>query len=126
MNSGSRQRAPFLSRKSILPDLGFDDSEVLEIVVKAELYRGLLQYIKERGFSEQEVGLLLGIHQPNAKDFLCGKVSRFSVSKLLRFASKLDFGVQIKLTGTKLPALPSVLASKGKQKQGVRPHRTSL
>lgn len=124
MNNSSEQRAPHLMRRSVLHDLGFNTSEALEITVKAQLYRGLLQYIKERGFSQQEVGLLLGIHQPNIKDFLCGKVSRFSVSKLLGFASKLNFGVQVKFTITKFTTLPSTSASKGTQKQRMRPHRT--
>ena len=40
---------PHATRGSVLDDLGFSPSEALEIKVKAEIYRDLLRYIKERG-----------------------------------------------------------------------------
>jgi predicted XRE-type DNA-binding protein len=96
--NGSEERTPHLTRGSVLDDLGFSQSEALEIKVKSEIYRELLDYIKERRFGQQELGTLLGIHQPDVSNLLNGRVSKFSVSKLIKFAGKLNLGAQVKLT----------------------------
>ncbi len=113
----SEQRTPHLTQESVLDDLGFSASETLEIKVKAELYRDLLQYIKDRGFSQQDLGTALGIHQPDVSNLLNGKVSKFSVGKLLKFAGKLNLGAQVKFTKPRAGKLPSVSASRRTQKQ---------
>ena len=109
--SNSEERPPRLTRGSVLDDLGFSSSEALEIKVKAEIYRDLLQYIKERGFAQQQLGTLLGIHQPDVSNLLNGRVSNFSVGKLIKFAGKLNLGAQIKLTKPKPEKLSPVVAS---------------
>lgn len=124
MSNSNSHRTPLSTPPSILNDLGFNASEALEIAVKAQLYRGLFQYIEERGFSQQQLGPLLGIHQPDVSSFLSGKVSRFSVSKLLRFASKLHFRVQIKLTRRAPKELPNSSNSTKTQNRRVRSRRT--
>lgn len=113
----SEERTPHLTRGSVLDDLGFGPSEVLEIKVKAEIYRDLLQYITERGFAQQELGTLLGIHQPDVSNLLNGRVSKFSVSKLIKFAGKLNLGAQVKLTKPRTGKLPNALASGKQQKR---------
>ena len=107
----SAERAPHLTRGSVLDDLGFSPSEALEIKVRAEIYRELLQYIKERGFAQQELGTLLGIHQPDVSNLLNGKVSKFSVGKLIKFAGKLNLEAKVKLTKPKTGKLSSSVAS---------------
>ena len=109
--SSSEERTPHLTRGSVLDDLGFSPSEALEIKVKAEIYRDLLQYIKERGFAQQELGTLLGIHQPDVSNLLNGRVSKFSVSKLIKFAGKLNLGAQVKLTKPKAGKVSSIAAA---------------
>jgi len=111
------QRTPHLTRGSVLDDLGFSTSEALEIKVKAEIYRDLLQYIKDRGFAQQELAMLLGIHQPDVSNLLNGRVSKFSVGKLIKFAGKLNFGAQIKLTKPTTEKLSSIVASGKPQKR---------
>ncbi len=115
--SSSEERTPHLTRGNVLDDLGFSPSEALEIKVKAEIYRELLQYIKERGFAQQELSTLLGIHQPDVSNLLNGRVSKFSVSKLIKLAGKLNLGAQVKLTKPKTGKLPGVAASGKSQKR---------
>lgn len=110
-------KTPHLTRGSVLDDLGFSPSEALEIRVKAELYRDLLQYIQERDFSQQELGTALGIHQPDVSNLLNGKISKFSVGKLIKFAGKLNLGAQVKLTKPKAAKLTGVSASGSGQKR---------
>ena len=117
----SEQRAPHLTRANVLDDLGFSPVEALEIKVKAEIYRDLLHYIAERGFAQQELGTLLGIHQPDVSNLLNGKVSKFSVSKLIKFAGKLNLGAHVKLTRPRIaklpPRLPRITASSSTRKR---------
>ncbi len=115
--SSSEERTPHLTRGSVLDDLGFSPSEALEIKVKAEIYRDLLQYIKEREFAQQELGTLLGIHQPDVSNLLNGRVSKFSVSKLIKFAGKLNLGAQVKLTKPKAGKVSSIAAAGKVQKR---------
>ena len=108
---GSEENRPHLTRGSALDDLDFSPAEALEIKVKAEVYRDLLQYIKERGFAQGELGTVLGIHQPDVSNLLNGRVSKFSVGKLIKFAGKLNLGAQVKLTKPKAGRLPGVGAA---------------
>ncbi len=94
---------PQLTKGSVLDDLGFLPHEALEIKVKADLYRDLLRYIGQKGLSQQELGAVLGIHQPDVSNLLSGKVSKFSVGKLIKFAGKLELGARIRLTGMREP-----------------------
>jgi len=101
MKRKSREETPHLTKGNVLDDLGFSPAEALELKVKAEIHYELLQYIKERKFTQQELGTLLGIHQPDVSYLLNGRVSKFSVGKLIKFAGKLNLGAQVKLTKPK-------------------------
>ncbi len=111
METGSKERSPHLTQGSVLDDLGFSPSEALEIKVKAEIHRDLLQYIQERAFDQKELGTILKIHQPDVSNLLNGRVSKFSVSKLIKFAGKLNLGAQVKLTKPVSGKLSSVSAT---------------
>ena len=105
-------REPRMTRGSVLDDLGFGASELLEIRVKAEIYRELLRYIREAGLSQRELGTVLGIHQPDVSNLLNGGLSRFSVGKLIKFAGKLNLGAEVKLTRLRSAKLAKVAASR--------------
>lgn len=94
----SEEKAPHVTKGSVFDDLGFTPAETLELKVKAEIYGELLNYIEERGYSQKELGKLLGILQPEVSNLLTGKVSRFSVGKLIKLAGKLNLGAKISLT----------------------------
>ncbi len=109
----SATTAPYLTRGSVLTDLGFSTSEVLEIKVKTEIYRDLVKYIKDQKYTQHQIGKLLGIHQPDVSNLLNGKVAKFSVGKLIKFAGKLNLGANVKLTKPSVaPATRATLTSK--------------
>jgi predicted XRE-type DNA-binding protein len=108
----SEANSPHLSRGSVLNDLGFSPAESLELQVKAEIYRELIQYIRQEGFSQQELGVKLGIHQPDVSNLLNGKVSKFSVTKLIKLAARLDLGAEVRLTKLKRANSSSTLSSR--------------
>jgi len=113
----SERKTPHVTRGSVLDDLGFSPSEALELKVKAEIYHELLDYIRERGYAQQELGELLGIHQPDVSNLLNGRVSKFSVGKLIKFAGKLNLGAQVKLTKPKVGTVATVTASTRQRKR---------
>ena len=89
---------PHVTRGSALDDLGFAASEALEIKVKAEIYRDLLKHIQEAGLPQRELGAILGVHQPDVSNLLNGRISKFSVGKLIKFAGKLNLGAEVRIT----------------------------
>jgi len=111
MKSATRQRTPHLTTGNVLDDLGFSPSEALELKVKSEIHYELVEYIKEQGMTQQQLGAVLGIHQPDVSYLLNGRVSKFSVGKLIKFAGKLNLGAQVKLTKPRAGRVPSILAS---------------
>jgi len=89
---------PYLTKGNVLDDLGFSPEEGLEIKVKADIYRDLLHYIKNQGFTQQELGNALKIHQPDVSNLMNGRISKFSVGKLIKFAGKLNLGAEVRIT----------------------------
>lgn len=110
-NRGSNSKVFHLTHGNVLDDLSFSSSEALEIKVKAEIYRDLLKYIAQQQFTQQQLGFALGIHQPDVSNLLGGRISKFSVSKLIKFAGKLNLGASVKLHVPKLSTLPPVAAT---------------
>jgi predicted XRE-type DNA-binding protein len=113
-NSG--EAAPHLTRGNALDDLGFSPAEALEIKIKAEIYHDLLNYIREQEYAQSELGVLLGLHQPDVSNLLNGRVSKFSVGKLIKLAGKLNLGAEVKITRPKARKLPRLAATGTKQK----------
>jgi predicted XRE-type DNA-binding protein len=113
-SDGEGAKTARVTRGSVLDDLGFSPSEALEIKVKAEIYRELLQFIRDQGIAARELAIVLDGHQPDVSNLLNGRISKFSVGKLIQCAEKWQPGVQIKLTkpSTRSRALPSKLAEK--------------
>ena len=108
---------PHITRGNVLDDLGFSPEEALEIKVKADLYRDLLRHIQNRGFTQKQLAGILEIHQPDASNLLNGRVSKFSVGKLIKFAGKLNLGAQVKLTKPKVGTVATVTASTRQRKR---------
>lgn len=118
-SKSSEQTNPRLTHTNLLDDLGFSPSEALEIKVKAEIYRELLRYIHDQAFTQQELCTLLGIHQPDVSNLLNGRVSKFSVSKLIRFAGKLDLRAEIKLLKPRRAKPPAIFSATSKKRAAV-------
>jgi predicted XRE-type DNA-binding protein len=107
---------PHLTRGSVLDDLGFGPAEALEIKVKAEIYRDLLAYLKEQAFTQQELGRVLGLHQPDVSHLLNGRISKFSLGKLIQLAGRLNLEAQVKLRKPKTKKRTGIVAAAGQQR----------
>lgn len=81
------------SSGNVFADLGLPNSE--ELLAKAELIRQIGQLIEERGLTQTESAQLLGTTQPKVSDLLHGRLSGFSIERLIRFLKALDHDVDI-------------------------------
>lgn len=81
------------SSGNVFADLGLPDPEGL--LAKAELVRQIDAIIHERGLSQTQAAAILGIDQPKVSALLNGRLSGFSMDRLVRFLLALDRDVQI-------------------------------
>ena len=83
------------AQPSIFEQLGFDSAEAAALERKSILYTKVVTMAHERGLTQKQLATLLGVSQPHVSQFLNGKISRFSVEKLIEFAEKLGAEVKI-------------------------------
>ncbi len=83
--------------KSAFHELGFSNAD--ELVTKSRLIRLVSSEISKRGLTQNVVGEILGLDQPNVSALVNEKIARFSVEKLMMFASMLGFAVSIHVEG---------------------------
>ena len=84
--------------KSVFEELGYSEDRVLILKQKAFLMDAIGAYIKVREYTQKELQKLLGIPQPRVSELTRGKISKFSIEKLMLFLSKLDCKPEIKIT----------------------------
>lgn len=83
--------------KTAFHELGFHNAD--ELVTKSQLIRLVSSEIRKRGLTQNVVGDILGLDQPNVSALVNEKITRFSVEKLMMFASKMGFAVSIHVEG---------------------------
>ncbi|MHB8302751.1 MAG: helix-turn-helix domain-containing protein [Acidobacteriaceae bacterium] len=86
---------------SVFDDLGLGPGEALEAKIKTEIFRALVDCIEARALTQAELVKLLKAHQPDVSNLLHGKISKFSVGKLIQFAARLDLHAEVKISAPK-------------------------
>ncbi len=82
------------SSGNVFTDLGIPNSE--EALAKAELARKIALLIEKEHLTQVAAARLLGIDQPKVSALLRGRLSGFSIERLMRFL--LTLGQDIKIT----------------------------
>lgn len=80
---------------NVYKDLGFSDDEAANLLVRSELMLMVKNLVRERGWTQQEVAVQLGVHQPRVSDLFQGRVGNFSVDTLMSWLHKLGKQVTI-------------------------------
>lgn len=111
MSREQKRNSPHMTKGSVLDDLGFSAAEALEIKVKADIYRELMKHIEGCSLTQEQLGSILGIHQPDVSHLRNGRISKFSVGKLIKFAGKMELGAEVRLIKPKPGRGLSVRAS---------------
>lgn len=78
---------------NVYQDLGFANSE--ERLAKAKLAMRIEDIIKKRQLKQVEAAELLGINQPKISALMNGRLSGFSLERLIHFLNLLDQDVEI-------------------------------
>ena len=78
---------------NVFADLGIAHPE--EALAKAELAHKIISLIDARKLTQTEAAELLGIDQPKVSALVRGRLSAFSMERLLRFLMRLDQDIQI-------------------------------
>jgi predicted XRE-type DNA-binding protein len=80
---------------NVLEDLGFSAEEIREIEIQHDLWVPIRAEVEARKLSQAQVAKLLGIHQPDVSLLLRGQLARFSITRLLQFAHRLQLTVTL-------------------------------
>jgi predicted XRE-type DNA-binding protein len=83
-----------VSTGNVFADLGLPNPE--EALAKAELAHKIIQVVRFRELTQVQTAKLLGIDQPKVSALMRGRLSGFSLERLMRFL--LLLGQDIKIT----------------------------
>lgn len=82
----------------IFADLGFDQQESRELAARSACIRRIARIREQRAWTQAELGKAIGMPQSEVSQLLRGKVSRFSLERLLHALNALGVGVRITLS----------------------------
>ncbi len=74
-------------------DIGRPDAD--EALARAELMRQISEMIRARGLTQAAAARVLGTTQPTVSDLVRGKLSQFSLERLIAFLNALGQDVEI-------------------------------
>ncbi|MGE3556350.1 MAG: helix-turn-helix domain-containing protein [Candidatus Obscuribacterales bacterium] len=81
------------SSGNVFADLGLPDADVLQ--AKAKLVHQIALAIKKRKLTQRQAAKILEIDQPKISALLHGRLSGFSMDRLIRFLAKLEKDIDI-------------------------------
>lgn len=81
------------SSGNVFADLGVSDPE--EAKARAQILLRIKDIIKEDGMTQAEVARVLGVDQPQVSKLVNGKLSVFSMDRLIHFLNALGCDVEI-------------------------------
>jgi predicted XRE-type DNA-binding protein len=80
---------------NIFADLGLPNPE--ERLLKAQLAVQITHLIKAKGLTQTAAARLIGVPQPHLSDILRGRLSGYSVEKLLNIINRLGRRVEVRV-----------------------------
>jgi predicted XRE-type DNA-binding protein len=92
------------SSGNIFEDLGYPDAE--EAQAKSKLAIEIFLIIKARKLTQKEAAKIMKTDQPHVSDILRGKLSHFTIDRLMRFLLALGRDVEIKIKKPKTKKRP--------------------
>jgi predicted XRE-type DNA-binding protein len=90
-----------VSSGNVFADLGLPNPE--EALAKADLANKIIVLIEKKGLTQAQAARLLGVDQPKVSALMCGRLSGFSIERLLRFLLRLGQDVRITVKASPRP-----------------------
>ena len=85
----------FVGSGNVFEDLGYPNPE--EAQAKADLSRQIYQIIKNRKLTQKQAAKIMGIDQPKVSDIIHGKLSKYTLDRLIRFLRLLGRDIEIRV-----------------------------
>jgi predicted XRE-type DNA-binding protein len=89
----SEQRDYTVSSGNVFADLTVADPE--EALAKAKLAHAISEIVARRGWTQARSAEVLGIDQPKISALTRGRLDGFSIERLLRYLTALDYDIEI-------------------------------
>jgi predicted XRE-type DNA-binding protein len=96
-----RNREFTKSSGNVFADLGLANAD--DLLAKAELAAKIIAEIQRRRLTQAQAAQILGIDQPKVSAIKQGKLSSFSIERLMRFLLRLGRNVEIAVKGRSTP-----------------------
>ena len=93
--TGGNQPKVTVGKENIFEDLGFEPEEAANLKIRADLMLDLCQYIRKRGWTQEQAAEFWGETQPRISNLMNGEINRFSIDKLIKMLAKA--GMQVKV-----------------------------
>jgi len=90
--------AEHVTKGSIFDDIGLDPSEAANLKLRAQLLYIVRKIIKIKGMKQQEASEFFGITRPQVSELVNGKVSRFSLDKLVLMLTRAGYAFEVNLS----------------------------
>jgi predicted XRE-type DNA-binding protein len=87
-----------VSSGNVIADLGLPNPE--ELLAKAELANKITVLIRERGLTQAQAAKLLRLDQPKVSALIRGRLTGFSIERLMRFLLLLGQDIRITVEAT--------------------------
>jgi predicted XRE-type DNA-binding protein len=78
---------------NIFKDLGFDETESVELKFKADLYVILKRTLEKQKLTSRQLEKIWDVPQPRVSEVITGKLDKVSIGRLLNFLSALGVNV---------------------------------
>ena len=96
-----------VTKGSIFDDMGLEPSEAANLKLRSQLLYIARNIIKVKGMKQVEAAEFYGITRPQVSELVHGKVSRFSLDKLVLMLNRAGYGFEVNLTRAVKPEIPS-------------------
>jgi predicted XRE-type DNA-binding protein len=80
---------------NVFADIGFDNAD--EMLARSELVRHINKIVERRGLTQVEAAGILGVNQPVVSALRRGRITEFSIDRLIRFLVALGQEVDIRV-----------------------------
>ncbi len=80
----------------IFDNLGISHSQASELRMRADILDAILRVVEREKLNQRQLAVILDDHQPNMSDLINGKIAKFSIEKLVRYADRLGIETTVK------------------------------
>src|SRR5471030_506735 len=82
---------------NIFRDLGHDDPDAANLLLRSDMLMEIASIIDERGLSQAEAAKILGEKQPRISELVTGRINKFKIDILVKYLNRLGKKVTLLL-----------------------------